>query len=81
MDFRPSIELLREVTLGGVPRAAKGTVVVDNFFMFDNRLVKVEGHSAGIQAIDPRSNGFQERWLGLLSTGGPGLLGKRVSAR
>ncbi|MFB8004918.1 DUF5753 domain-containing protein [Nocardia sp. NPDC056000] len=42
------------VTLGIVPRMAMGLVMVENFFMFDDRLVKVEGHSANISITQPR---------------------------
>ncbi|MEU0541921.1 helix-turn-helix transcriptional regulator [Nocardia sp. NPDC005978] len=42
------------VSLGIVPCRAEGLVVVENFFMFDNRLVKVEGHSAGITITQPQ---------------------------
>ncbi|MEV0251460.1 helix-turn-helix transcriptional regulator [Nocardia sp. NPDC050712] len=42
------------VALGIVPRTADGLVVVENFFMFDNRMVKVEGHTAGLTITQPR---------------------------
>ncbi|AYF78384.1 XRE family transcriptional regulator [Nocardia yunnanensis] len=54
LDRLHSIIGMPRVTLGIVPREAEGLVVVENFFMFDDRLVKVEGHSAGITITQPR---------------------------
>ncbi len=49
-----SVSGMSRVALGIVPRAAEGRVIVDNFFLFDNRMVKVEGHTAGITITQPR---------------------------
>lgn len=68
LDRLYSIIGMPRVTLGIVPRAARGTVVVENFFMFDNRLVKVEGHSAGIQITQPREIALYGRAFDVLAS-------------
>lgn len=67
LDRLHSIIGLPRVTLGIVPREAEGLVVVENFFMFDDRLVKVEGHSAGIQVTQPGEIALYGRAFDLLA--------------
>ncbi|WP_280494216.1 helix-turn-helix domain-containing protein [Nocardia asiatica] len=49
-----SITGMPRVTLGIVPLTAPAHVVLENFTMFDNRMVKVEGHTAEITITQPR---------------------------
>ncbi|ATL64939.1 helix-turn-helix domain-containing protein [Nocardia terpenica] len=67
LDRLYSIIGLPRVTLGIVPRQAEGIVVVENFFMFDDRLVKVEGHSAGISITQPREIALYGRAFDILA--------------
>ncbi len=68
LDRLYSILGMPRITLGIVPRAAKGLVVVENFFMFDDRLVKVEGHSAGIRITQPREIALYGRAFDVLAS-------------
>ncbi|WP_051036905.1 helix-turn-helix domain-containing protein [Nocardia otitidiscaviarum] len=54
LDRLYSVIGMSRISLGIVPRTAEGLVVVENFFMFDNRMVKVEGHTASITITQPR---------------------------
>jgi transcriptional regulator with XRE-family HTH domain len=54
LDRLHSIIGMPRVTLGIVPAMAEGKTAVENFVMFDNRLVKVEGHTAEITITQPR---------------------------
>ncbi len=54
LDRLYSVIGMPRVTVGIVPRTAEGLVVVENFFMFDDRMVKVEGHTAGLTITQPR---------------------------
>ncbi|BEK97477.1 hypothetical protein NSER024013_53830 [Nocardia seriolae] len=67
LDRLYSIIGLPRVTLGIVPREAQGLVIVENFFMFDDRLVKVEGHSAGISVTQPREIALYGRAFNILA--------------
>ncbi|WP_405139887.1 helix-turn-helix domain-containing protein [Nocardia sp. NBC_01388] len=42
------------VTLGIIPLTAEAIVVVESFMMFDNRMVKIEGHTAELTVTQPR---------------------------
>lgn len=48
------LDRLPRVTLGIVPLTAEAIVVVENFMMFDDRMVKVEGHTAELTITQPR---------------------------
>lgn len=54
LDRLHSIIGMPRFTLGIVPRTAEGKVVVENCVIFDNRLVKVEGHAAELTITQPR---------------------------
>lgn len=54
LDRLHSIIGMPRVTIGIVPREAPGSVIVENFALFDNRMVKVEGHTASITITQPR---------------------------
>ncbi|WP_159844982.1 helix-turn-helix domain-containing protein [Nocardia sp. CY41] len=54
LDRLRSIIGMPRVTLGIVPAMAEAKTAVENFVMFDNRLVKVEGHTAEITITQPR---------------------------
>lgn len=44
---------MARVTVGIVPRKYDGSVIVENFFMYDHHMVKVEGHTASITVTQP----------------------------
>ncbi|WP_280329064.1 helix-turn-helix domain-containing protein [Nocardia wallacei] len=67
LDRLYSVIGMPRVTLGIVPRTAEGLVVVENFFMFDNRMVKVEGHTAGITVTQPREIALYGRAFDVLA--------------
>ncbi|MFI6952207.1 helix-turn-helix domain-containing protein [Nocardia sp. NPDC050408] len=67
LDRLYSVIGMPRVTLGIVPNTAEGLVVVDNFFMFDNRMVKVEGHTAGITITQPRDISLYGRAFDILA--------------
>ncbi len=54
LDRLLSIIGMPRVTFGIVPLAAEALTVVENFMIFDNRLVKVEGHTAELTITQPR---------------------------
>lgn len=54
LDRLYSVIGMPRVTVGIVPRDYDARVIVENFFMFDNRMVKVEGHTASITITQPR---------------------------
>ncbi|MBF6301244.1 helix-turn-helix domain-containing protein [Nocardia amamiensis] len=54
LDRLLSIIGMPRVTLGIVPLTAEVIVSVENFMMFDNRLIKVEGHTAELTITQPR---------------------------
>lgn len=54
LDRLYSVIGMPRVTVGIVPRQYNGIVIVENFFMYDNRMVKVEGHTASISVTQPR---------------------------
>ncbi|MGV9544745.1 helix-turn-helix domain-containing protein [Nocardia beijingensis] len=53
LDRLYSVIGMARVTVGIVPRQYDGLVIVENFFMYDNRMVKVEGHTASITVTQP----------------------------
>lgn len=67
LDRLYSVIGMPRVTLSIVPRIAEGLVVVENFFMFDNRIVKVEGHTAGITITQPREIALYGRAFDVLA--------------
>ncbi|WP_280274425.1 helix-turn-helix domain-containing protein [Nocardia wallacei] len=67
LDRLHSIIGMPRVTLGIVPREAVGLVVVENFVMFDNRMVKIEGHTAGITITQPREIALYGRAFDVLA--------------
>ncbi|WP_028476069.1 helix-turn-helix transcriptional regulator [Nocardia sp. CNY236] len=68
LDRLYSVIGMSRVTLGIVPRSSEGLVVVENFFMFDNRMVKVEGHTAGITITQPREIALYGRAFDILAS-------------
>lgn len=78
LDRLYSIIGMPRVTLGIVPRESEGLVVVENFFMFDDRLVKVEGHSAGLTITQPREIALYGRAFDTLA--GQSVTGERARA-
>ncbi|KZM73861.1 helix-turn-helix domain-containing protein [Nocardia terpenica] len=68
LDRLYSIIGMPRVTLGIVPRETEGVVVVENFVMFDNRMVKVEGHTAGIAVTQPREIALYGRAFDILAS-------------
>lgn len=54
LDRLQSMIGMPRVTLGIVPLTAEAIVVVENFMMFDDRMVKVEGHTAELTITQPR---------------------------
>ncbi|MFJ1458840.1 helix-turn-helix domain-containing protein [Nocardia sp. N2S4-5] len=67
LDRLHSMIGMPRVTLGIVPREAVGLVVVENFVMFDNRMVKIEGHTAGITITQPREIALYGRAFDVLA--------------
>ncbi|WP_280241012.1 helix-turn-helix domain-containing protein [Nocardia abscessus] len=56
LDRLHSIIGMPRVTFGIVPLTAEAKVVLENFTMFDNRMVKVEGHTAELTITQPRKS-------------------------
>lgn len=54
LDRLSTIVGMPRVTIGVVPLAAEARAVVENFVMFDNRMVKVEGATAELTITQPR---------------------------
>ncbi len=54
LDRLHSIISMPRVTLGVVPLTAEAKAAVENFVMFDNRVVKVEGATAELTITQPR---------------------------
>ncbi len=54
LDRLHSIIGMPRVTLGIVPLSAEAKVVLENFVMFDNKIVRVEGHTAELTITQPR---------------------------
>ncbi|MGK8522031.1 helix-turn-helix domain-containing protein [Nocardia asteroides] len=67
LDRLHSITGMSRVTLGIVPLMAPAVVVLENFTMFDNRMVKVEGHTAEITIAQPREIALYGRAFDLLA--------------
>jgi transcriptional regulator with XRE-family HTH domain len=53
LDRLYSVMGMARVTVGIIPRRYDGLVIVENFFMYDNHMVKVEGHTASITVTQP----------------------------
>ncbi|MGW4244575.1 helix-turn-helix domain-containing protein [Nocardia sp. NPDC004722] len=54
LDRLQTIIGMPRVTVGIVPLASEALVVVEGFMMFDNRMVKVEAHTAELTVTQPR---------------------------
>ncbi|MEV6770268.1 helix-turn-helix transcriptional regulator [Nocardia sp. NPDC051030] len=54
LDRLQTIIGMPRVTLGIIPLTAEALVVVEAFMMFDNRMVKVEAHTAELTVSQPR---------------------------
>ncbi|UGT40180.1 helix-turn-helix domain-containing protein [Nocardia yamanashiensis] len=54
LDRLQTIIGMPRVTLGIIPLMAEALVVVEGFMMFDNRMVKVEAHTAELTVTQPR---------------------------
>ncbi len=67
LDRLHSIIGMPRVTLGIVPLMANAQVVLENFTMFDKRMVKVEGHTAEITITQPREIALYGRAFDVLA--------------
>ncbi|MFF0452450.1 helix-turn-helix domain-containing protein [Nocardia africana] len=67
LDRLLSIIGMPRVTLGIVPLKAEALTVVENFMMFDNTLVKVEGHTAELSITQPREIALYGKAFGVLA--------------
>lgn len=67
LDRLHSIIGMPRVTLGVVPLMANAQVVLENFTMFDKRMVKVEGHTAEITITQPREIALYGRAFDVLA--------------
>ncbi|WP_405167751.1 DUF5753 domain-containing protein [Nocardia sp. NBC_01499] len=67
LDRLHSIIGMPRVLIGIVPLTAEATVVVENFLMFDNRMVKVEGHTAELTITQPREIALYGRAFDVLA--------------
>ncbi|WP_280315735.1 helix-turn-helix domain-containing protein [Nocardia abscessus] len=67
LDRLHSIIGMPRVTFGIVPLTAEAKVVLENFTMFDNRMVKVEGHTAELTIAQPREVALYGRAFDVLS--------------
>ncbi|RDI48469.1 helix-turn-helix protein [Nocardia mexicana] len=67
LDRIHSLIGMPRVTLGIVPAAAEGRVIVENYVMFDNHMVKVEGHTAEITITQPREIALYGRAFDVLA--------------
>ncbi|NEW25777.1 helix-turn-helix domain-containing protein [Nocardia cyriacigeorgica] len=67
LDRLHSIIGMPRVTLGIVPMTAEGKVIVENFMMFDNRMVRVEGHTAELTITQPREVALYGRAFDVLA--------------
>ncbi len=67
LDRLRAIIGMPRVTLGIVPAMAEAKTAVENFVMFDNRVVKVEGHTAEITITKPREVALYGHAFGALA--------------
>ncbi|MEV6558964.1 helix-turn-helix transcriptional regulator [Nocardia sp. NPDC051756] len=67
LDRLMSVIGLPRVTLGIIPLAAEAKVLMNNFVMFDNRLVKEEGSTAGLSITQPREIALYGRAFDILA--------------
>ena len=67
LDRLQSIIGVPRITLGVIPLTAEAFVVVENFVMFDNRMVRVEGHTAEITITQPREIALYGRAFDVLA--------------
>ncbi len=67
LDRLMSIIGMPRVALGIVPLTAETVVSVENFMMFDNRMVKVEGHTAELTVTQPREIALYGRAFDVLA--------------
>lgn len=67
LDRLLSIIGMPRVALGIVPLTAETVVSVENFMMFDNRMVKVEGHTAELTVTQPREIALYGRAFDVLA--------------
>ncbi|MFJ1457928.1 Scr1 family TA system antitoxin-like transcriptional regulator [Nocardia sp. N2S4-5] len=64
--------------LGIVPLTAETVVSVENFMMFDNRTVKIEGHTAELTVTQPREVALYGRAFDVLA--GQSVTGDKARA-
>ncbi|WP_433655653.1 helix-turn-helix domain-containing protein [Nocardia sp. CA-128927] len=67
LDRLMSVIGLPRVTLGIIPLTAEAKVLMNNFVMFDNRLVKEEGSTAGLAITQPRELALYGRAFDILA--------------
>ncbi|WP_067825475.1 helix-turn-helix domain-containing protein [Nocardia inohanensis] len=67
LDRLQAIIGMPRVTLGIVPLMAEAHVVVEGFMMFDNRMVKVEAHTAELTVTQPREIALYGRAFDILA--------------
>jgi transcriptional regulator with XRE-family HTH domain len=67
LDRLLSILGMPRVTFGIVPLAAEVILSIENFMMFDNRMVKVEGHTAELTITQPREIALYGRAFDVLA--------------
>ncbi|WP_280356471.1 helix-turn-helix domain-containing protein [Nocardia otitidiscaviarum] len=68
LDRLFSIIGMHRVTVGIVPADAEAKAAVENFVMFDNRVVKVEGATAELTITQPREIAIYGRLFDILAT-------------
>ncbi|WP_324189252.1 helix-turn-helix domain-containing protein [Nocardia otitidiscaviarum] len=68
LDRLFSIIGIHRVTVGIVPADAEAKAAVENFVMFDNRVVKVEGATAELTITQPREIAIYGRLFDILAT-------------
>lgn len=67
LDRLHSIIGMPRVTFGIVPLLAQATVIVENFVMFDNNMVRTEGHTAELTITQPREIALYGRAFDILA--------------
>lgn len=67
LDRLYSIIGMPRLTFGIVPMSADAKVVVENFVMFDDKLVRVEGHTAELTITQPREIALYGRAFDMLA--------------
>ncbi|MFJ4650136.1 helix-turn-helix domain-containing protein [Nocardia sp. NPDC088792] len=87
LDRLQAIIGMPRVTLGIVPLTTEAIVVVEGFMMFDNRMVKVEAHTAELTITQPREIVLYGRAFDILAgqsltgDGARALIRKAINAR